>query len=138
VAKGLKNTLTVQLLPGARLVPQCGFLWKSRQSVPEVAKPKGSRKLAATVPLLVSVTVWEALVEPTATLPKLTEAGESVKTMLPVPLPVPLSGSLCGLPGALSATVTAPNLVVAEVGVKITRNVQEAPGAKVAGQLVPS
>ena len=138
VARGLKNTLIVQLLPDARLVPQCGFLWKSRQSVPDVAKPKGSRKLAATVPTLVSVTVCEPLLEPTVTLPKLTEGGESVSMMLPVPLPVPLSGSLCGLPDALSKMVTALDFAPGEVGVKVTLIVHEAPGAKVAGQLLPS
>ena len=138
VARGLKNTLIVQVLPGARLVPQCGCLWKSRQSVPEVAKPKGSRKLAATVPVLVSVTLCEGLVAPTATLPKLSEAGESFKTMLRVPLPVPLSGSLCGLPDALSTMVTLLDFVPGEVGVKVTLSVQEAPAANVAGQLLPS
>jgi hypothetical protein len=43
-----------------------------------------------------------------------------------------------GLPAALSATVTMPNLVPAEVGVKVTLRLQEALGAKVAGQLLPS
>ena len=138
VARGLKNTLIVQLLPGARLVPQCGFLWKSLQFVPEVAKPKGSRKLAATVPILVSVTVCEALVAPTVTLPKLSEAGDNCKMMLPVPLPVPLRSSLCGLPVALSKMVTALDFTPVEVGVKIALIVHEAPAAKVVGQLLPS
>ena len=138
VARGVKNTLTVQLLPGAKLVPQCGSLSKSRQFVPEVANPKGSRKLAATVPLLVSVTVCEALVVPTATLPKLSEAGESFKTMLRVPLPVPLSGSWCGVPVALSTMVTLLDFVPGDVGVKITHSVQEAPEPKLVGQLLLS
>ena len=64
-----------------------------------MAKPKASGKLAAAVPVLVSVTICGLLVLPTATLPKLSEAGESVKMMLPVPLPVPLSDSLWGCPG---------------------------------------
>ena len=106
---GLKVTVTVQFLLGARLVPQFGCLWKSLQFVPVVAKPKGSRKLAAAVPILVSVTVCGLLVAPTATLPKLTDAGDSCKTMLNAPLPVPFSGSLCGLPGALSQMLTVPN-----------------------------
>ena len=135
----MNNTLTVQLLPGARLVPQRhGFLWKSFQFVPVVAKPNGSEKFAATVPILVSVTVCERLTVPTATLPKVSDGGESFRTMLPVPLPVPLSPSLCGLPGALSAVVTALDFAPGEVGVKITLSVQEAPAAKVAGQLLPS
>src|SRR5215831_4109721 len=113
-------------LARASLVPQCGSLWKSRQSVPEVAKPKGSRKLAATVPILVSVTVCEALVAPTVTLPKLSEAGDNCKMMLPVPLPVPLRSSLCGLPVALSKMVTALDFTPVEVGVKIALIVHEA------------
>ena len=136
VARGLKNTLIVQLLPGARLVPHCGCLWKSRQFVPEVAKPKGSRKLAATVPTMVRVIVWEALVEPTATPPKLSEAGESFKMMLPVPLPVPLSANLCGLPGALSKMVTAPNLVPPEVGVNFTLRGARSAGRQASGAVI--
>ncbi len=54
------------------------------------------------------------------------------------PLAVPLRGSLCGLPGALSQMVTAPDLVPAEVGENVTLSVQEAPAAKVVGQLLPS
>jgi len=45
---------------------------------------------------------------------------------------------LCGLPGALSAMVTAPDFVPGEVGVKITLSVQEAPGSNELGQLLPS
>src|SRR5271167_2073319 len=127
LAVGLKVTVTLQLAIGARLVPQCGSLWKSLQFVPVVAKPKGSRKLAATLPILVSVTVCGLLVAPTATLPKLNKAGDSDKMMLPVPLPVPVSGSLWGLPEALSQMVTAPDSVPGEVGVNLTLSVQEAP-----------
>ena len=65
----------------------------------------------------------------TATLPKLSADGESDKMMLPVPLAVPLSGSLCGLPGALSLIVTTPDLVPAEVGVNVTLNGDQAAGA---------
>ena len=100
-----------------------------------MVKPKGSRKLAATVPVFVTVTVGGLLLEPTATLPKLSEGGERLKMMLPVPLPVPLSGNVCGLSGALSVMVTLPNLVPPEVGVKVTVMVQEAPAGKVRGQL---
>src|SRR5271167_3481870 len=106
LAVGLKVTVTLQLAIGARLVPQCGSLWKSLQLVPWVAKPKGSRKLAAAVPILVSVTVCGLLVAPTGTLPKLSGDGESANLMLPVPLPVPVIDSLWGLPGALSEMVT--------------------------------
>ena len=99
-------------------------------------KPKGSKKFAAAVPVLVSVTVCGLLLAPTTTLPKLSEAGESVKMMLPVPLPVPLSGSLWGLPGALSQMVTVPDLVPAEVGVNHTVTLQEAPAWQGGGAIV--
>ena len=125
-------------LARASLVPQCGSLWKSFQLVPDVANPKGSRKLAATVPILVSVTVCELLVVPTPTLPKLSDPGDSCKMILPAPLPVPLSGNLCGLPAALSKMVTAPSLVPGEAGVNVTLIVQDAPGINELGQLLPS
>jgi len=100
-----------------------------------MVKPKGLTKLAATVPVLVTVTVWGLLLVPTVTLPKLSEGGERLKMMLPVPLPVPLRGSFCGLPAALSVMVTLPFRVPAEVGVKVTAIVQEAPAGKERGQL---
>jgi len=103
-----------------------------------VAKPKGSKKLAATVPILVSVTICGLLVAPTGALPKLSVLGESVNLMLPVPVPVPVRGSLCGLPGAMSQIVTTPDLVPAAVGVNLTLSVQEAPAGKMAGQSLPS
>ena len=100
-------------------------------------KPEGQTNFAATVPVLVTVTVCGLLVAPTTTLPKLSEAGESVNLMLPVPLPVPLSDSLWGLPGALSEMLTVPDLVPAEVGVNHTVTLQEAPAGKLEGQSLP-
>ena len=67
-------TAAVQLAPGARLVPHCEFRWKSGTFVPPIKRPRGgATKLAATVPLVVIVTVCGALLDPTATLPKLSE-----------------------------------------------------------------
>ena len=100
-------------------------------------KPEGQRNFAATVPVLVSVTVCGLLLAPTTKLPKLSEAGESVKLMLPVPVAAPLSASLWGLPGALSQMVTVPDLVPGEVGVNHTVSLQEAPAGKVEGQSLP-
>ena len=117
-------------------MPQDGCSPKSFGSAPRRVKPKGAWKLAATVPLLVTVTVCGALVDPTATLPKSRDGGDSAKMMLPLPLAVPLNASLCGVPGALSLMVTVPCLVPgAEVGKNITFRVQEAPAARVRGQL---
>jgi len=82
---------------------------------------------------LVSHTVWAALVEPTATLPKLRLVGKIATGTIPVPL----SATVCGLPLALSVMVndsagTAP----AAVGVSVTETVQEAPTASVLPQVV--
>ena len=103
-----------------------------------MVNPKGLPKLAAAVPILVTVAVCGLLVEPTTTLPKSSEDGERVKMMLPVPPPVPLTGSFCGLPGALSLMKTAPDRVPPEVGgVKVTFIVQKPPGCKVPSQFTP-
>ena len=72
-------------------------MWKSLQFVPVVAKPKAAGKLAAAVPVLVSVTICVLLVLPTATLPKLSDAGDSVKLMLPRPVERQLMGAAWGV-----------------------------------------
>ena len=102
-----------------------------------MVNPKGLTKLDVAVPILVTVTVCGLLVEPTTTLPKSSEDGERVKMMLPVPPPVPLTRSFCGLPGALSLMKAAPDRVPPEVEVKVTFIVQEPPGCKVPSQFTP-
>ena len=64
------------------------------------------------------------LVWPTFTTPKIKLVGLSVTTM-----PVPLSKTVCGLPGALSLIDNVPVRVPAFVGLKVTLIVQDAPGA---------
>ena len=44
-------------------------------------------------------------------------------------VPIPVSDKLCGLPEALSVTVTEPDRVPTAVGVKVTLIVQLAPAA---------
>jgi hypothetical protein len=39
---------------------------------------------------------------------------------MPVPVPVPLSDTVCGDPGALSATESVAEKLAAEAGVKVT------------------
>ena len=51
-----------------------------------------------------------------------------------VNFPMPVSGAVCGLPGALSTIVSVPVLVLSPVGVKVTLIVQKAPAAKEPGQ----
>ena len=52
--------------------------------------------------------------------------------------PVPLTGTVCGLPAASSATATLALRLSAAVGVKVTRMVQKALAASVLGQLLLS
>ena len=118
-------------------MPQDDCSPKSFGFAPRMVNPKGLTKLAVAVPILVTVTVCGLLVEPTTTLPKSSEDGERVKMMLPVPPPVPLTRSFCGLPGALSLMKAAPDRVPPEVEVKVTFIVQKPPGCKVPSQFTP-
>jgi len=82
------------------------------------------------VPELLSVVLCDALVVPTGCDEKVRLVGVRV-TAGAVPLPV--SGTVCGLPVALSVTeMLAVRLPVA-VGVKVTEMVQLAPAASVLG-----
>ena len=76
------------------------------------------------VPTFVSVTALAALVVPTVTEPKFKLVGESFAVV-----PVPLSSTCCGLPAALSVTLTAALRVPLAVGLKVTLIVQLAPAA---------
>src|ERR671933_132471 len=51
-------------------------------------------------------------------------------------MPVPLSGIRCGLPAALSVTVSDPVRTPEVVGVKVTLMTQLLPGLSKAGQLL--
>src|SRR5260370_41522375 len=73
------------------------------------------------------------MLNPTATLPRLSDAG--VKPSASVS-PVPVSAMVClGLPGQLSFSVTALFWVPATVGVKVTVIVQFWPEASVVRQV---
>ena|SRR5215469_16502057 len=71
------------------------------------------------VPPFVNVTVLAAVVASTLTEPKLTLVGESLAAV-----PIPLSGTRCGLPAALSVTLRAALRVPLAVGLKVTLEVQ--------------
>jgi len=60
--------------------------------------------VSATVCLLVRVKILAALVTPTLVAGNVLVAGVSVAPVVPVPV----SGTDCGLPAALSVMVTAP------------------------------
>ena len=73
----------------------------------------------AVVPTLVRVTVLAALVTPTPTVPKFKLVGTSLAVV-----PIPLSGTVCGLPLALSVMLKAAVRVPEAVGLKVTLKVQ--------------
>lgn len=91
--------------------------------------------LKAAVPLLVSVTVWAALVVPTSWLPKLRLVAERLTAGA---TPVPLKLITWGLPAASSVTLIWPVRVPVEVGAKVTLNAQLAPAATVEPQVFVS
>lgn len=74
------------------------------------------------VPTLVRVTVLAGLVTPVATEPKFRVVGASLAVV-----PVPLSGTSCGLPVALSVMLTSALRAPEAVGLKSTLTVQVAP-----------
>ena len=116
----------VQEPPGAKLAPQAPLLvvWTKLPFV----------KLTEVIvsvppPVLVRVTVWgAALAVPTTWLAeKVMLAGDRLTPGGVIPVPVKVT--VCGLPAALSLTVSVPLATVAAVGEKVTLMVQEAPAA---------
>jgi hypothetical protein len=85
--------------------------------------------LSIVLPRLVSAVVSE-LVWPILTLPKLRLVGLNSTTV-----PVPFRLTVCGLPGALSATLSVPLRLPLVFGVKVTSIVQLAPGARLLPQV---
>src|ERR1039457_356981 len=96
-AVGVNVTLTVQDAPAAIEAPQ--VLVDANGPVAETEDT-----LAAAPPVLVTVTVWAAEVEPTAWLPKDREVGDAASVALPPEL-VPV-------PDRLTELVTPPALTV--------------------------
>src|ERR1700761_2905020 len=82
--------------------------------------------LMAVLAVLLSVTNWVELVEPTLWLPKFRLFVEKVR---PVTVPDPFRGTVCGLLAALSVIVRLADLVPGAVGVKVTLMGQLAPAA---------
>src|SRR5437764_7268159 len=72
-----------------------------------------------------------ALVVPTVTVPKFSEFGINS-----IDCPVPVRGTVCGLPGALSVKESVPLRAPLLVGVKVTLTTQLAPAATVAPQVL--
>ena len=106
---------------------------------PETEKPfpvtlsEESETLA--FPVFVSVTVFELLV-PVATLPKLSEVGETPSCRTGA-TPVPLRATLTDGVGELLASARVPENVPAAEGSKLTVNVEEPPAAMLNGNVSP-
>ena len=75
--------------------------------------------------LFVTVTVLAALVDPTATVPKLNDDGEMEAGAVPVPLRV----TVCGLVRELSVNESVPDAAPMDVGLNLTPTAQLAPAA---------
>src|SRR5262249_53849661 len=88
--------------------------------------------VTGVVPTFVTITDLAAPVVPTATVPKLSETGESESCV-----PVPVKVTVCGLVGALSLILNVPVRTPIRVGVKVTPTLQLAPGATVVPQVLP-
>jgi hypothetical protein len=121
----VNSTLMVHLALAARLDPQV------------VAETLKSPVVAiemllsdAVFCLLVRVNVAAGLVVPTVRAGKVWLAGASVAWVRPVPE----SGTVCGLPGALSVIEMFPVRAPTWVGVKVTLITQLFPAAKVLPQ----
>jgi hypothetical protein len=83
------------------------------------------------VPTLVSVTIWPGLVVPTSTGAKYRLVGESLAVV-----PTPARLTFCGLPAALSVTLSIAAREPNAVGLKLILMLQLAPGANELAQLL--
>jgi hypothetical protein len=119
---GVKVTLTVQDAPAAIDEPQ---LLVCANGAPAVIEDT----LAAALPVLATVTVCAAEVEPTGSLPKDSEEGDEVSVALPPPEPVPVPVRLTVLVIPPALTVSVPVRVPVAVGLNVTLTVQDAPAA---------
>jgi hypothetical protein len=120
-------TLMAQLVPAARLLPQVFVSAKLYPAIPM------SKILTEALPVFESVTVRGGLVMFTFSWPNERLDGESV-TVGATPVPVRLT--LCGLPLALSVTVSDAVRVPDADGVNVTLIVQLAPAATLLPQLL--
>ena len=86
------------------------------------------------VPLLVSVIVWAALVDPNGWLAKVSETGARAAVGVPAPIPDRLKD--CGLPGASLDIVNVAVRDPVVEGVNVTLMVQLALGARLEPQVL--
>lgn len=122
-AVAVKETVSVQVPPAARVAAQVEVWVKKAALAPESEMPE---RVTASDPVFVRVTVWAALVAPMACEAKVSDAGLSESEG---PVPDPLRAMVCGEEDALSAMVMEADAAPAEVGAKVTAMTQVAAGA---------
>jgi len=150
IANGeLLALLTIETLPDALPVAVGAKLTENDVDWPGVSvsgrpSPETAKLVPVTLseesdtlafPVFVSVTVLELLV-PVATLPKLSEAGETPSCRI-CATPVPPRATLTDGVGELFASVSVPEKVPAEVGAKLTVKEDEPPAAMLSGNVNP-
>jgi hypothetical protein len=105
----------------AQFVPVAATIAKSPAFVPVMVTAFAAASVTDAVPVLLNVTVVVPLVELIRWLPNGTGEGVSV-TLAAVPVPV--SGTVCGLPVASSATLTFALLAPVAIGENLTPTLQ--------------
>jgi hypothetical protein len=105
---------------------QASVAWKSPLTVMLLM-------VSAALPEFVSWTVRPVLLEPMLTAPKSRPGGLKVT---PGPRPVPLNGTVCGLPAASSVIVSSPLRVPPPWGEKVTETTQLIVGLSDAGHVL--
>ena len=130
VVVGAKNTLKAAFCPADR---EMGSVMPLTEKFVE---PVTCEIETAELPVLVSVTVCDALVVPVVVVGKVSEVGEAESVRMGDVL-VPESRMFREEVGALLESVRVAEKVVADVGVKPTVNSEEAPGAMVRGSARP-
>ena len=141
-AAGVNVTSIVQLPPAATEVPQVSAISvKSAGFVPPMATLE---IVKAALPVLLSVTVWAALVMPAGSLANERLVAERLADgalLLPLPtvavaVPVPARETDCELPVALSEMLRVAVRDPLAAGVKVTLIVHVAPAAMLDPQLL--
>lgn len=113
-ATGLKLTLMVQFVAGASELPQLLVCEKSPGSSPVIVRLV---IVSVALPALLKVSFCGLVAVPTFTFPKESVLGDNVTVAA---MPVPVKEAVCGLPVALSATLTVAVRSPAAVGLKVT------------------
>jgi hypothetical protein len=132
LAAGVKVTLIVQVALAASVLGLMGQVSVSPKSLAFAPLTAMLLNMSAAVPLLVSMIARVALVVPTFWFPKLTLVGLRVTAGAEI-TPLPVSATLCGLPLALSLTLTVAVRGPVADGVKVTLIAQFALAASVLG-----